>query len=71
LQQLVHHIAKELRHCCLLLAKVQVAACHPTCAGVLFADLQVQRLQCAAVALHSLVGSLVKLSSYQVPDLKV
>ncbi|WIA42875.1 hypothetical protein OEZ86_008798 [Tetradesmus obliquus] len=33
-------------------------------------DLQVQRLQCAAVALHSLVSSLVKLSSYEAPDLK-
>lgn len=38
---------------------------------MMFADLQVQRLQCAAVALHSLVSSLVKLSSYQAPDLKV
>uniref|UniRef100_A0A383WHE7 Uncharacterized protein n=1 Tax=Tetradesmus obliquus TaxID=3088 RepID=A0A383WHE7_TETOB len=33
-------------------------------------DLQVQRLRCAADALHSLVSSLVKLSSYQAPDLK-
>ncbi|KAF6259669.1 hypothetical protein COO60DRAFT_990207 [Scenedesmus sp. NREL 46B-D3] len=33
-------------------------------------DLQVQQLQRAAVMLHNLVGSLVKLSSYQAPDLK-
>jgi hypothetical protein len=35
------------------------------------ADLQVQRLQCAAVALQSLVCGLAKLSSYQAPSLTV